>query len=69
MKLTERKLAELRQIGAVRQELDGSITQLKKIAQTAPPAKTDNSKRSWKVHGIERDQWDGYITSVAITEQ
>lgn len=66
LKLTKRKLAELQQKGVVRQELDGSVTQLKDIP-TAPKGVVDNKNRSWRVHDFERD-WDGYITAVMITE-
>lgn len=67
MKLSRRKLAELKNKGVLKQELDGSITQVKDIPGTAPVPLSDNKKRSWKVHDFERD-WDGFITSVVITE-
>jgi len=67
MKLSRRKLAELQNKGVIKQELDGSITQVKDIPGTAPVSLSDNKKRSWKVHDFERD-WDGFITAVAITE-
>lgn len=67
MKLSRRKLAELQNKGVIRQEMDGSITQLKDMPGTAPVQLNDNAKRSWKVHDFERD-WDGFITSVVITE-
>jgi hypothetical protein len=66
MRLNKRKLAELAQKGVIRQEVDGSITQLKPDP-AAPGKLVDNKNRSWKVHDFERD-WDGYITSVMITE-
>lgn len=67
MKLTRRKLAELKNKGIFKQELDGSLTQVKDLPGAAPAPLPDNKKRSWKVHDFERD-FEGYITSVEITE-
>jgi hypothetical protein len=67
MKLTRRKLQELKNKGVLRQELDGSITQVKDTPKAAPAVLPDNKKRSWKVDQFERD-FEGYITSVIITE-
>lgn len=67
MKLTRRKLAELKNKGVIRQELDGSITPVKKPEAAAPGVLRDNENRSWRVHDFKRD-WDGFITEVKITE-
>jgi len=68
MKLTARKLAELKNKGVIKQELDGSITQVKDMPRAAPSPVDDNKNRSWKVDTFERD-FEGYITSVVITEK
>lgn len=68
MKLTKRKLAELKNKGVIRQELDGSVVPAKGSVNAAPTPVTDNKKRSWKVHSFERD-WEGFITSVELTEK
>jgi len=67
MKLTRRKLAELKNKGVIRQEIDGSITMLKDTSKAAPTPMIDNKKRSWKVHDFERD-FEGWITAVTVTE-
>ena len=68
MKMTQRKLRELQNKGIIRQELDGSIVPAKGAVTAAPQMKPDNKKRSWKIHSFERD-WEGFITSVEITEK
>lgn len=69
MKLTKRKLEELKNKGVIRQELDGSVTpQLAAPPTTVPQTMVDNKKRSWKIHDFTRD-YDGYITAVVITEK
>lgn len=65
IKLTKRELAALANKGVLRQRLDGSIEQI--ATEAAPLTPVDNTKRTWRVDGIERG-WDGFITSVVITE-
>jgi hypothetical protein len=65
MKVSRRQLAKLVNEGKVKPKLDGSLEDHR---DAAPSVKTDNLKRSWKVHSVERD-WDGYISSFEISEQ
>jgi len=64
MKLTARELARLTNEGVLKPRIDGSV----QSAMAAPKTNKDNKKRSWKVGDIERD-WDGFITSLVISEE
>ncbi len=71
MKLTKREIASLTNRGIVKPTISGGLEPVgdnkNALKKAAPLVKTDNSKRSWKVHEFERD-WDGYLTSVTISE-